>query len=139
MTIKFKALREGVPEPRRGSKQSAGIDLYAAERAVLWEGQVTLIPTGYAVEIPAGFVGLIKDRSSVALRGSHTIAGVIDSDYRGELIVAMVTAEFKGKVEKGERFAQLIIIPCLMGHSEVVDELSETKRGAGGFGSTGDK
>ena len=139
MTIKFKALREGVPEPRRGSKQSAGIDLYAAERSVLWEGNVTPIPTGYAVEIPTGFVGLVKERSSVALRGSHAVAGVIDSDYRGELIVAMATVDFNDTVEKGERFAQLIIVPCLMGHPEVVDELSETKRGAGGFGSTGDK
>jgi len=94
------------------------------------------------LEIPAGYVGLVKDRSSVAAAGLHTIAGVIDSAYRGELKILLVNlAEEVFQVSSGQKIAQLLVLPVSNAALETVDsldDLSGTERGAGGFGSTGE-
>lgn len=120
----------------------AGFDLPALEDIRIEPSGFALIPTGVYLEIPAGFFALVRDRSSVALRGGLTAAGVIDASYRGELKVAMHNLskeplEFK----QGERIAQFIVIPCFEGSKSVqleqVEALGQTARGAGGFGSSG--
>ncbi len=105
---------------------------------ILAPGSIVLVPTGIAAAIPQGYVGLIRDRSGLALAGFQTVAGVIDSDYRGEILIA---GYYVGKdemvINDGERIAQMIILPSPQAEIVEVDELSPTDRGAGGFGSTG--
>ena len=124
--------------PRAGD---AGYDVYALEAATITPGGRALIPTGLHVEIPDGYVGLIKDRSSMAVGGIHTMAGVIDSAYRGELKILLLNtnpAEYSVKV--GQKIAQLIVVPYHDSAVEVVEQLEQlsvSDRGQGGFGSTG--
>ena len=100
-----------------------------------------LVPTGVAMEIPEGFVGLVFARSSLATKKGLAPAnkvGVIDSDYRGEIMVALHNHSGESaQVRPGERIAQIVIVPHLTAQFEIADELSSTERGAGGFGSTG--
>ncbi len=126
--------------PLYATQGAAGLDLYACldEPLAIPPGQLVRIPTGIAVAIPDGFVGLVRDRSSLAMAGLHTVAGVIDSDYRGEVLVA---ARNSGPepivVRSGERVAQMLLIPCPQLTVAEVPALPPTKRGDGGFGSTG--
>lgn len=139
MQVKVKRLRDEACLPNRGTNWAAGADLSCAEAFVLQPGERKLVATGLAIEIPVGFYGRVAPRSGLAVRhGIDTLAGVIDSDYRGELKVALInlgdeTVSFK----VGDRIAQLIIERaerCTFVWSE---ELSETERAGGGFGSTG--
>ena len=141
--INVKLLREGAHMPTYGSVEAAGADLYAClDSAVTIEpGCTTLIPTGFALEVPKGCAGLIYARSSMGVKRHMAPAnkvGVIDSDYRGEVMVALhnhgKTAQV---VEHGERIAQLLITPVFTPGFCQVAELDDTARGAGGFGSTG--
>jgi len=123
--------------PRLGD---AGFDLRASGSVVLEAGIQALIPTGLYCAIPLGWVGLIKDRSSMALRGLHTHAGVIDASYRGEIKILIANrsgAEFS--IRQGDKIAQMVIIPHLAGAQEVgsLEELGDSVRGQKGFGSTG--
>tara|TARA_R110002110_G_scaffold201091_4_gene411979 strand:+ start:8763 stop:9221 length:459 start_codon:yes stop_codon:yes gene_type:complete len=116
----------------------AGWDLYANEDVQLWPEETKLISTGIAMSLPKGFVGLIWDRSSMGVKGIHRHAGVIDSSYRGEVKVCLHnTSGDLHKIKRGDRIAQLLIqeIPIFRIHE--VEELDSTKRGSGGFGSTG--
>lgn len=122
----------------KGSVGAAGCDLYAVEDGVVFRGQTLKVPTGIALVIPEGFFGLIRDRSSVGSKGVIISAGVIDSDYRGEILLCMNNLnpepwEFK----KGDRIGQMIIIPYFMQSPTLIEELPKTDRGTGGFGSTG--
>jgi len=134
----FRALGVPFTAPRTGD---AGYDLYATEEAVLAPGMSAAIPTGVHIEIPAGYVGIIKDRSSMALKGVHTYGGVIDAGYRGEIKV--ILNNLSGQpitIVRGQKFAQMIIVQIYMEAVETVDtlaDLTETARGEGGFGSTG--
>lgn len=142
--LKIKLLAENAVVPTVGSQNAAGLDLYA----YIEEGDITVKPfttvkirTGIAVEIPDGHFGGVYARSGLAtkqgLRPSNCV-GVIDSDYRGEVMVALYNDSNKPrKVVNGDRIAQLIIQPYLYAAIDIVDELSETDRGDGGFGSTG--
>lgn len=145
MEVKIQKLRPGAVTPRRGSADAAGYDLYACPA----DGQcVTIAPhatamigTGLALAIPAGYFGGVFARSGLAskqgLRPANCV-GVIDADYRGELRVFLQNNGTETQtVENGERIAQLVITPCLDIEIEETDELSETLRGAAGFGSTG--
>jgi len=136
--MKFKKLHQDAQLPVQKNPGDAGFDIHAIEDATLHD-VVVKVRTGVAVEIPAGHVGLILDRSSVATKQFiQTVAGVIDSSYRGEMQVALThLGHDEITVKKGDRIAQLVILPCVMEPSEWVEELSETQRGAGGFGSTG--
>ena len=141
MKINIRKLSEGAIIPTRGSSQSAGVDLYSSESAEVEAGQTTMIKTGLSIEIPDGYFGAVFARSGLASRAGLRPAncvGVIDSDYRGEVIVALHNdSDVTRQVEKGERIAQLVILPYLSVEFNEVEELSETERQAGGFGSTG--
>ena len=143
--IAVKKLDERAVLPTYGSAFSAGADLYAVadEDIVILPNETKLIHTGLALEIPEGYAGLIYARSGLATKRGLAPAnkvGVIDSDYRGECMVALHNHSDEPKtVEGGERIAQLAIVPYLKAEYEVADELSDTVRGEGGFGSTGRK
>lgn len=119
----------------------AGYDLYAVEAVEFAAGGVAKIPTGVYVEIPDGYVGIVKDRSSMALAGLHALAGVIDSAYRGEIQLIMLNVGSAPlKIEAGRKVAQLVVMKIYTDPLEIVPELrdlTETERGAQGFGSTG--
>lgn len=136
---KLRALNIGFEAPRAGD---AGYDLYAIAAHSVEPGQRALIDTGLHLEIPAGFVGLVKDRSSVAAAGVHTLAGVIDSSYRGELKILIVNlGSSRYQIRAGQKIAQLLVVPAYTEAIEFVDSLeglSTSQRGSGGFGSTGE-
>lgn len=142
MNIKF--LNEYAKVPTRGSSYAAGYDLYAAinEPVTIFPGTTVSVTTGLAMEIPEDFFGAIFARSGLAtkrgLRPANCV-GVVDADYRGEVIVAIHNDSDKvQQINPGERIAQMVFLPYRsMGNFEVVDELNDTARGAGGFGSTG--
>lgn len=119
----------------------AGYDLYSLEAVTIPPGEHRLIATGVHVEIPAGYVGLIKDRSSMALAGIHTMGGVIDSAYRGEIKIILLNTNTDGyAVERGQKIAQMVVIPCYTKAVQPVahlEDLTSTTRGKQGFGSTG--
>ncbi len=143
--VEIKKLDERAIIPTYGTEFSAGADLYALldEPAIIAPGETKLIHTGLAMAIPEGLVGLIFARSGMATKRGLAPAnkvGVIDSDYRGELMVALHNqGSIPQTVENGERIAQMSFIPYYTAEFDLKDELSETVRGAGGFGSTGTK
>ncbi len=144
MEVKIKKLNENAKIPTYASAFSAGADLYSAEgEIVIKSGETRLIKTGLSLEIPEGYAGLIYARSGLASKKGLAPAnkvGVIDSDYRGEVMVALHNhSSADASIEAGERIAQLVIAPYLTATFLEADELSETVRGEGGFGSTGKK
>lgn len=137
MTTFVKRLTETARLPTRGTPGSAGLDLYADEDTHIEPGQWRLISTGISVAIPPHFVGLILPRPGWARKGITTDAEVIGADYRGELKVLLVNlSDNPWVVLSGMRIGQLLIQPVFP-HITEVDELPDTERGAGGFGSTG--
>ncbi len=134
----FRAANLTFAAPKPGD---AGYDLYALDSCVIESGERAMIRTGLHVEIPDGYVGLIKDRSSMAAAGLHTMAGVIDSSYRGELkIILLNTNKTEYTISTGQKIAQMLVIRYYAEAVQVVDQLeqlSSSERGAGGFGSTG--
>ena len=135
---KLQALGIDFVAPRLGD---AGYDVYAVETCVFMPMERALIETGLHLEIPTGYVGLVKDRSSIASAGLHTMAGVIDASYRGEVKVLMINlSDAPYTVSVGQKIAQLVVMPIYAQSVDVVetlDDLTETARGDGGFGSTG--
>lgn len=145
MKVNFKKLDERAKMPTYGSPYAAGADLYAVTdgEVTIAPGETKFIGTGIAVELPEGTVGLVYARSGLACKKGLAPAnkvGVIDCDYRGEIKVALhnhgVEAQAFGC---GERIAQMVVTPYIPVEYAEVDELSDTVRGAGGFGSTGSK
>jgi len=134
---------ENAALPHYQTEYSAGMDLHAALDAAisLPPGEHVLIPTGLFMEIPAGFEGQVRPRSGLALKYAITVLnspGTIDSDYRGEVKVLLINHGSESfTINPGERIAQLIVAPFARVHWIPVDDLTETKRGAGGYGSTG--
>lgn len=141
--VRVKILKEGARLPAYGSAQAAGADLYACltEAVTVAPGETAFIPTGIALEVPLGCAGLIYARSGMACKRGLAPAnkvGVVDSDYRGEIIVALHNHGTAAQtVENGERVAQFVITPVLTPAYEVAKDLSDTERNQGGFGSTG--
>ena len=141
--IKIKKLNENAIIPTYGTDYSAGADLYAlpGEAVTVAPHSTVMIHTGLSMEIPEGYAGLIFARSGLASKRGLAPAnkvGVVDPDYRGEFMVALHNHTDEEKtVEGGERVAQLVIVPFLKASFELADELSDTVRGEGGFGSTG--
>lgn len=138
--MRIKRMSPGARLPVYGHPGDAGMDLFAAEEVVLGPGDVKAVPTGVKMAIPGGYVGLIWDKSGISLQGVHRLAGVVDAGYRGEVKVVMVNLGKKPYVFKsGQKVAQMLIQPVQA--VEVVDvgedDLAETSRGEGGFGSTG--
>lgn len=142
--VKIKKLNENATIPTYASPYSAGADLYSAMDELTIEPHTTvLVKTGIALELPIGFAGLIYARSGLASKRGLAPAnkvGVIDCDYRGEVMVALHNhTNVPQAIAKGERIAQLVITPYVVADFEETDELSATVRGEGGFGSTGTK
>ncbi len=132
-----------IPLPRYMTSQSAGMDLCAAikEDLILNKGELTLIPTGFAIALPQGFEAQIRPRSGLAIKhgiGLINSPGTIDTDYRGEIKIAAINLGAKPYTfRRGDRIAQMIIKKVYFARLEIVEELDETKRNTGGFGHTG--
>lgn len=128
-------------KPARATEWSAGLDLHAAEDIVLPVGGRRLVPTGVKASIPEGHVGLLASRSGWGLKYGITLAnslGVIDADFRGEIGAVLINHGDKSiAVSRGDRIAQLLVLPVALPQVRVVEDLDDTARGAGGFGSTG--
>lgn len=146
MKIKVKVLREGARMPHLATEGAAACDLYALldEPLTLVPGQRYPVPTGIAIALPnKDCVAIVCARSGLALKQGLALAngiGVIDSDYRGEIFVAIINNDSEEKViENGERIGQLMIMPVISAEYEEAESLDETQRGSGGFGSTGVK
>ena len=143
--LRIKKLRDNAQMPTYGSEYAAGADMYAAidEAVTIEPGETKFIPTGLAFEIPEGYAGFIYARSGLASKKGLAPAnkgGVVDADYRGEVMVALHNHGKEAQtVEAGERIAQMIIAPFVAVNYIFSDELDDTVRGVGGFGSTGRK
>jgi dUTP pyrophosphatase len=140
--IEFVKLDPAVALPRRARDGDAGLDLAANQEAVVAPGERALIGTGLAVAIPQGHAGLVLPRSGLASRRGLTLAnapGLIDAGYRGEITIAVVNLDPAEKVEihRGDRIAQLLVVPFAVVEPVEVAELPGSDRGRGGFGSTG--
>ncbi len=142
--VNIKKLNQNAIIPSYGTEYSAGADLYAClnEPVTINPGETAFIKTGLSIEIPAGYAGLVYARSGLSCKQGLAPAnkvGVIDADYRGEIMVALHNHSGEAKtVGYGDRIAQLVITPFLTANFIEADELSATVRGRGGFGSTGD-
>ncbi len=144
MILHVKKLREDAVLPVRATEGSAGMDLHALVDApvTLQPGERAMVPTGLAIALPSPeYVALIFARSGLAVKKGVTLSncvGVIDSDYRGELKIGLINQSKEAyTIEKGERIAQLVIMPVCLPQVVEAENLDETDRGAGGFGSTG--
>ena len=142
MRLEFRRLDPSVDLPRRARPGDAGLDLAANADAEVGPGERAMIPTGLAVAIPDGHAGLVLPRSGLASKKGLTLAnapGLIDSGYRGEVTVAVVNLDPTEpvKIVRGDRIAQLLVVPFAPVEPVEVDELQQTDRGAGGFGSSG--
>ncbi len=144
MAIRVRVVRKtGHPLPAYETEHSAGMDLRAevSEPVVMEPGARALVPTGLFLEIPVGYEGQVRPRSGLALKRGLTVLnapGTIDADYRGEVGVVLINlSQEVQRIEPGERIAQLLFAPVTRGELVEVEELEETARGSGGFGSTG--
>ena len=143
--ILIKRLSNNIPLPKYETEWSSGMDLTANVNKVIeiQPGKSEIIPTGLALSIPKNYEIQIRPRSGLAAKNQISVLntpGTIDEDYRGEIKVILINlGEKKFKIEKGLRIAQMVLCPVIKAELEEVDELDETKRGSGGFGSTGIK
>lgn len=143
MKINIKKLNENATIPTYGSEFSAGCDLYACLESdlIIKPNETILIKTGLAIELPVGYGAFIYARSGLASKRGLAPAnkvGVVDCDYRGEIMVALHNhSSIEQAILKNERIAQMVIAPYIQAEFDIVDELSSTERGQGGFGSTG--
>jgi dUTP pyrophosphatase len=141
--VKIKRLPHGhgLDLPAYATQGAAGMDVVSAENVTLRPGARNAVGTGFAVAIPAGYEIQVRPRSGLALKHGITVPntpGTIDSDYRGELKVIMINhSDENFPIQRGDRIAQLVVSPVTQGQWEEVEDLDETARGAGGFGSTG--
>ncbi|NPA12216.1 MAG: dUTP diphosphatase [Epsilonproteobacteria bacterium] len=141
MILKIKKLKNSALIPAYQTKEAAGFDLHAVEDTVIKPFERKLIPTGLAFEIQKGYEIQIRPRSGLAFKHGITVLntpGTIDSDYRGEIKVLLINLGSEDfEIKKGERIAQAVVAPVVQADIVEVDELNETERGSGGFGSTG--
>lgn len=144
ITLRVKILRPGAKIPVRMSDGASGFDLHAlldTDYKILSRSQRIVVPTGLAVAVPPGYEGQVRPRSGLAKNNGLTVLntpGTLDADFRGEVCVLLINlGDEPFQIKSGERIAQLVIVPIPRVTIEMVDELDETVRGAGGFGSTG--
>lgn len=140
--VKIKRLDKGLPMPFRAHRADAGADLYAAETLTLHPGERGLVGTGIAMALPLGTVGLIHPRSGLAAKHGLSIVntpGTVDADYRGEIKVCLINHDPHTpiEIERGMRIAQLVVQRVELVNFSEVEDLDETDRGTGGYGSTG--
>lgn len=138
--VKIKLLDKNAVVPSFANPGDAGADLYSVESVTIHGRMQKLVRTGIALEIPAGYMGLIRPRSGLATKlgiGMNS-SGVVDAGYRGEISVTLINHSDKShNISPGQRIAQIVFVPIAYFSFEVVNELSETQRGEGGYGSTG--
>lgn len=134
----------GAIMPTRAHEADAGLDLYSPRNARIrdrgdeWHENSICIDTGVHVEIPQGYVGMIKSKSGLNVKDGLTCEGVIDSGYTGSIVVKLYNhSNHSVSIEKGQKIAQLVLLPIITPELELVEELEDTERGTGGFGSTG--
>ena len=144
MELSVKRLSDKAVIPQYATAGSAGMDLHACidQPLVIEPGQRVKVPTGLAIALPGpGYAAFLFPRSGLGVKSGITLpncVGVVDSDYRGEVIVGLVNlSDVPYTVQPGDRIAQMVILPVARAHIRLVDELDDTDRGAGGFGSTG--
>ena len=139
MEIKIVKIEEDAKIPNYANLSDAGMDLFSIEEVVLKIGERQAIRTGIKTEIPDGYVGLVWDKSGLALNnGIKTMAGVIDSGYRGEIKIVLINlGDEDFEIKKGQKIAQMLVQKVERPEIELVDELNATERGGNGFGSTG--
>jgi len=143
MIVNYKKLSSNATPPFRATENSAGADLFAHLESdiTIKSGERRLVPTGIAIEVPMGYGGFVFPRSSVSTKHGISLAncvGVIDADYRGEVMVSLINhGDAAYTVKNGNRIAQLVIMPVEAAVFDEKSQLSDTVRGAGGFGSTG--
>ena len=139
MEIKIVKIEEDAKIPNYANLSDAGMDLFSIEEVVLKIGERQAIRTGIKTEIPDGYVGLVWDKSGLALNnGIKTMAGVIDSGYRGEIKIVLINlGDEDFEIKKGQKIAQMLVQKVERPEIELVDELNATERGENGFGSTG--
>ena len=137
MKIKF-VLDAGAKMPTRGHAADAGYDLYSREDAVIFQNSSGKFDTGVHIEIPEGYVGFLKSKSGLNVKSGCQSEGVIDSGYTGSVCVKLYNHGSQAvEIKKGQKISQLVILPIITPELELVDELEDTERGSGGFGSTG--
>ncbi len=140
MKIKFKKLHPEAKMPSYAHPGDVGLDMYALETKIIQPGEHARFYNGFALEFPEGYAGIVKDKGSISKVGLHTMGGVFDAGFRGEYNVHLVNlSDTAYTVEKGDKIAQLVILPVVIGEIEEVTELSDSSRGTGQFGSTGKK
>jgi dUTP pyrophosphatase len=139
--LKFRKLHPQAQLPVRGSREAAGVDLRSIETLRIPARGRAVVRTGLSVAIPRGFYGRVAPRSGLAVKhGLDVLAGVIDSDYRGEILCALINhGDEPFEIEAGMRIAQLVVESIALMEPVWSEDLSETERGCGGFGSTGEK
>jgi dUTP pyrophosphatase len=142
MDVLVRQLDPGLPLPAYAHPGDAGADLYAARDVELGPGERSLVPTGIAIALPEGYVGLVHPRSGLAHKMGVTVVnapGTVDAGYRGEILVNLINHDrvISAKISRGDRIAQLVIQRVERAHFHVVEDLPDTVRGAGGHGSTG--
>lgn len=131
-------LDPGATMPTRAHSTDAGLDIYSREDVVIKPGESHKFDTGIHMEIPAGYVGMLKSKSGLNVKHGITSEGVIDSGYTGSIVVKLYNlGKFPVYIQKGQKISQLVIMPIITPDLEKVDSLEDTERGNGGFGSTG--
>lgn len=136
--LKIKILNEETKIPSYATTGDVGLDMYSLEDKIMKPGEHHIFFVGFALEFPIGYGAFVKDKSGISKAGLHTMGGVYDAGYRGEYNVHLVNLSDKDyEIKKGNKIAQLVIMPVEIGEVEIVDELSESERGEGRFGSTG--
>ncbi len=136
--VKVKFLHPDAKMPIYGSEEAAAFDLYAIQDEIIPAGERKLISSGLSFEIPEGYCYQFWDRSGLGAKGIHHFAGLLDSDYRGEFKVVLFNSTKEDyKITRGDRIVQVVILPIMRAEFEEVLELGESKRGQGGFHSTG--
>lgn len=140
MEIKVKKLKENSKIPKRHHPGDVGFDLYSMEEYTIAPGERHYFYHGFALEFPEGYAGIIKDKSSISKAGLHAMGGVFDAGFRGEYNTLLVNLSNEPyTIEEGDKVSQLVIFPVVLGEMKEVDELSDSSRGSGQFGSTGRK
>jgi dUTP pyrophosphatase len=141
VVLSFLKLSKGAEAPEYALESDAGFDLKAFENVSIFPFDQKSVSTGIAVEIPEGYVGIVRDRAGIVQKMNvHTVAGTFDSGFRGEVSIILVNMNDKTiEIEKGMRIAQIILVPVIKAEIKEVKKLSSTERGDKGFGSTGMK
>jgi dUTP pyrophosphatase len=137
-TLRIAKTSPDAKAPVRAHHDDAGLDLCALEDAILGPGQGKTVRTGITIELETGFFGMIADRSSMAKKGVKTAGGIVDSGYRGEIqVVLWNLSQEEIRIARGDKMAQLLVLPIALPQVELVESLTQTERGAKGFGSSG--